>query len=286
MIAELERTPSVRYLPIIGMEPFLNKSSINTVRQIATYASERDIRVSCISNGSNFVRHLDSELAKTLSFIDVSLEGGPRTYPRSRRQPFRNFLENIKFASTQGVRNINLLITLSSENIESLGDIFEGVRQIEADTPIQKIWFSPFIPTANGRALTRMTLTREVVQALSRSNLFLKRDARQTRLVIDRYHREACRFLLKENIDDLWKTFNLDHSPELRERIWDQGDPLLDGKVVVMRHSGQILHPLESLHGIVAYRTFYINQEENSLKTVFSSFIEKNEEIINHFYPR
>ena len=143
------------------------------------------------------------------------------------------------------------------------------MRQIEADTPIQKIWFSPFIPTANGGL--RMTL-HEKLFALSRSNLFLKRDARQTRLVIDRYHREVRRFLLKENIDDLWKKHStLDRSPNFESEYGIQGRS--------SRWQGschetfwKILH-LESLHGIVAYRTFYINQ--GLLKTVFSSLSRK-----------
>ncbi len=280
----VDEAGSVKRLPIIGMEPFLNKASVDMLRTLAQGASIRDIQVSCITNASNLKKYLDAELASTLSFLDLSLEGGPKTYYQSRQSSFERFLDSIVSAVHQGMKAINLLVTVSSANIAHIDDILEGIQRIEQIAPLQKVWFSPFVPTRNGRQVVSMIPTKNIARALAGNSYFLKRDSKQTHLVIDRYHREACRINLGENLDGLWNDLDLDNHSELRYRIWDYGDPVLSQKVLTMRHTGQLVHPLESLHAEIVLGRHFIG--EKSLMEVMAKIVEENEKVIDYFYPR
>lgn len=284
MFESIDKVNSVKRLPIIGMESFLNRASVDRLHMLAQRASDRDIQVSCITNGSNLKKYLNVELANLLAFLDMSLEGGPNTYSQSRRSSFESFLHNIAFATHQGMKAINLLITVSSKNIMRIDDIMEGVRRIEQIAPLQKVWFSPFIPTRNGRDAVTMVPTKNIALALARNDFFLKRDPTQTHLVIDRYHREACRVHLGESPDDLWSDLDLDNHSELRNRIWDYGDPVSLQRVLTMRHTGQLVHPLESLHGESVLEKHFIGTEP--LERALTRITKGNEKVIKHFYQR
>jgi hypothetical protein len=139
------------------------------------------------------------------------------------------------------------------------------------------------VKARQGRNGVAMIPTKDIALALAKNTYFMQRDAKKTHLVIDRYHRETCRVHLDEDLNHLWDELDLDHHPELQARIWDYGDPIPKQGVMTMRHTGQVLHPLESLHAEVILGEHFIGEE--SLEITRRRLVEENERVIRHFYP-
>ena len=95
-----------------------------------------------ITNGLN--GHLLSEAwVRSLSWIDVSLDGGRRTYEGYRGGSWEKLVRSIGEMRRRGLKELRVLQTLSTATVASVGDMLETAIDLGASL----IVFSPYQPT-------------------------------------------------------------------------------------------------------------------------------------------
>ncbi len=148
---------------IVGKEPLADAKSIDVVRRIVELASGRGKSVSLISNGLNGSL-LPAAVLDKLTWIDVSLDGGPASYRAYRRGSWEKLERSVVSMRTKGLRELRLLQTLSSATINCIPDMLEARRVLGASLTV----FSPYQPTRlQGTQAAAMVSPMEVVRALA-----------------------------------------------------------------------------------------------------------------------
>ena len=135
------------HISLVGKEPFANSSAIKVVQNIAVRASEAGKSISLITNGLN-AKLAPEELIQKLAWIDLSLDGGERTYQSYRRGSWFKLLSSVEWLQKCGLKDLRVLQTLSSETASFVDDMVKSSRQLGAST----IMFSPYRPTLIGKA--------------------------------------------------------------------------------------------------------------------------------------
>lgn len=221
---EQVKTSSAKRIVIAGQEIGVN---IKKSSEILYSLLESGKEISVITNGLTLDK-FHPELLQQLSYIDISMDGGPKTYPRSN---YQTLLKNIKLSDT-----VNILHTLYDTNIQHIDDMLE--------VPGNIIMFSPYLDTKHHGTNTveRVPLTR-IINEFSKSNI---RDHENALLLIDTYHvgQDKATFADLEN-------------QVLREELGNnilfiKEDPLQRG-VVRVTYDGKIMTPADSLH-VANYR--------------------------------
>jgi pyruvate-formate lyase-activating enzyme len=148
---------------VVGKEPLANRSSIETVRALVWDASARSKSVSLITNGLNAAL-LPAETVRALAWIDISLDGGPRTYGAYRQGSWPKLLRAVSALRANGCREIRLLQTISRETAGAIDDMLDAHAELGADLTL----FSPFQPTrSHGSQRTSAISPVAVVDALA-----------------------------------------------------------------------------------------------------------------------
>ena len=144
MIFEMLEHSTFSHLAIVGKEPLANERAVADCEALIRLCREKAATVSLITNGIGLDR-LTPEMLAHLSFVDVSMDGGPLTYAQFRHADFNALMTKIKDAKKKGLRELNLLHTLFEENAPHVGDMLD-VRQ---HSPVDSILFSPYLETQN-----------------------------------------------------------------------------------------------------------------------------------------
>ena len=160
---------------VVGMEPLVNQRSRDLLRKMATTLSSQ-IAFEIITNGYGLVE-LDPTTAGFLSEIDISLDGGPRTYGAyrgavtvgSHKDVYARIVAGVKWL--RGITPITILHTLSSAvyDVEDMMDV--------AEMGPKKILFSPFVSTSDVTNPQLKELSIEaMMQILADSGRFMASD--------------------------------------------------------------------------------------------------------------
>lgn len=147
---------------IVGKEPLADAGSVEVVSRIVKLARRSGKSVGLITNGLNGCLLPDFVL-EYLSWIDVSLDGGPATYRTYRRGSWEKLCASVSSMRSRGLRDLRLLQTLSSATLASISDMMEAARILGASVTM----FSPYQPTRmQGSQFVNPVSPAEIVQAL------------------------------------------------------------------------------------------------------------------------
>ena len=212
------------HVAIVGKEPLVDveKTSALIQKLCKRDKNYRHKQVSMITNGL-LLQKMDKRVLELLQYIDVSMDGGPKTYSRG---DYASILNNLRLHP-----KINVLHTIYEENMGNINDML--------DVPVENMLFSPYIVTQNnGRnTVTRGTLLN-IIDAFDDSKI---REHPFAKIGIDMYH-------VKQDdvsFDELEKKVK---DCELEKNVlFFRRDPLEYG-IVRVTYDGMILSPRDSLH--------------------------------------
>ena len=129
-------------LCIVGKEPLADTRSIEVVRMIVERASALGVDVSIVTNGLN--GHLLPDcVVQSLTWLDVSLDGGRDTYEAYRGGSWPKLQRSLESMKARGLRELRVLQTLSTATVCSVADMIESGFAIGASLML----FSPYQPT-------------------------------------------------------------------------------------------------------------------------------------------
>jgi MoaA/NifB/PqqE/SkfB family radical SAM enzyme len=137
---------------LISAEPLFDDA---TVEIVSTFAAASRTRL--ITNGINLAKYA-SKIAD-IEAVDISLDGGPKTYSRS--SDFSVIIEGAKEWKAITGKSVYALHTLTKDNCQNIGDMLDGSAAIGADYT----FFAPMIRTIGGCDLPSMP-TEEMVDLL------------------------------------------------------------------------------------------------------------------------
>jgi MoaA/NifB/PqqE/SkfB family radical SAM enzyme len=222
------------HLAIVGMEPFLNHKSTATTLIAARRATESAKTVSAITNGVG-LQFLTPEDLHYFSYIDVSLDGGPRTYSSYRKASYDKVVRNISELRDHGL-TVNVLNVLSDATIANIDDMMA----IERDVDVSAIMFSPFMMSRNfkGNGVAPLSMT-EIARRLNVSTAFLS--GRASKLLVDEYHFDYDELTMQE-FEEMART--LEFFPKLHII---PHTPLSLGTIRVT-YDGFVMPPRAALH--------------------------------------
>ena len=224
------------HLAIVGKEPLANKASISRTTQIAKFSGRNLKTVSLITNGLN-LSMASSELLKNLSYIDLSLDGGPNTYEKYRKGSLRKLLCGLRKLESKGFRQVNALHVLNSRTIHQVNDMMEAGDFFD----FGYIMFSPFVNTSNyGTNSVDALETERIFDTLSKSKLFM--DEPRAFLLISK---DSILFSEKNcSIKSLASKYGVNKKVK-----YIGEDPLLYG-IIRITYDGYALTPYQSLDTI------------------------------------
>lgn len=224
-----------KHLAIVGKEPLVSQDHVNKLILLAKEIKKSGKTISIITNGKN-LNLASSELLNNLDFIDISFDGGMKTYKQFRNGNFEKLKKNIQEIYNKGFKNINALHSVHNENINNIDDMMSIIKIV----PFKKIMFSPYIITDNfgNNTVTKITL-EQLFERLSSSKIFMK--SPQAIVNIDSFHLEQAKMTANELIE-LAKKYNL------KEKLILHDKDLLPFGVVRITYNGKVLSPSQSLN--------------------------------------
>ncbi|HMW64439.1 MAG TPA: radical SAM protein [Accumulibacter sp.] len=173
---------SFKHLAIVGMEPLLNRGSAGLVGSIASRARRSGKTTSIITNGIN-LNLLSGEALDHLSFIDVSLDGGERSYEQYRKGSLPKLRSGLAYLRRTGFRSVNALEVLNDVTKAYVDDMMAFATEEGFAT----VLFSPFVPTISAHKYRiRVLPVAEALDVLGASRAFM--DSANAQLLIDTYH--------------------------------------------------------------------------------------------------
>lgn len=190
-------------------------------------------RSSLITNGVR-INDLSEVVLRNLSYVDVSFDGGPLTYNKMRAGDYGGLMRGLELAKERGLRKINALHTLYSENVDRINDMVS----IEEDFDFGVVAFSPFKVPHNhgGVSVSRSSLVGKVLPELSESRRFMESD--KTKLLVSR---------LDLTVGEPEKFFQRVDELGLSEKVHYVDNPLEKGFVRV-NYDGRVLTPHDAVH--------------------------------------
>jgi sulfatase maturation enzyme AslB (radical SAM superfamily) len=218
-----------RHLAIVGKEPLFNASHAKQTENLAERVILSKKTVSMITNGANLYLLNDPEL---FSFIDVSFDGGKKTY--SRNGIYGKIIDNINNLRQSGVK-FNALHTLYGENLKNISDMVS----INDDANFDIVMFSPYLMTRNdGINYVSAVTLEEVFQKAADNKEFMAH--KNTLLNVDLFHAQQQGIninMVKEQTDK--------YGLENKTILFDSD---LSKQVVRVTYDGYIMTPKDSLN--------------------------------------
>lgn len=213
---------------IVGKEPLADHRSVTAVCEIVERATEIQKAVSVVSNGLNG-RLLPDAVLENISWMDVSLDGGERTYEAYRRGSWTKLRSSIDSMRARGLKDLRLLQTLSTATAGSVTDMVEAALVLGASV----IMFSPYQPTrSHGTQTVAPLAPSQIVQLLHSvagdRRIYLSFDAKYA----SRFDR------VDESLCDAARLFG-------DRFIYVDSDPV-DRGIVRVTYDGLILTPFEA----------------------------------------
>lgn len=209
---------SARHIAVVGKEPTVTVSKTeNFIDKM--YSAGKTI--SMITNGRN-LHALSESMVEKLEYIDVSLDGGPKSY---NRFDYNKIIENVT-----RFENRNALHTIQEGNIDNINDLL--------DVPFNIVMFSPYLKTENNgfNDVNRVPI-EYMLQKFSESKI---RDTNAI-LELDTHH-IAQDTLTFDGAQELVEKYDLG-----RNVLFIKNDPL-DYGIIRVTYDGLVLTPSDSLN--------------------------------------
>lgn len=154
---------------VIGTEALFDEQSVEIVNLLSL-----SNRTHIITNGVNLEKFADK--ITRVQRVDVSLDGGPKSYPRGAS--FAKICDGARMWKDLNNGELYVLNVLYGANIQNIDDMLEGGHLFNADG----VLFSPFVSTLGGRSQATPLSTEEIVQSL------LPFAGGNWKLMVDPYH--------------------------------------------------------------------------------------------------
>ena len=223
------------HLAIVGKEPLVNRPSADLCSELVRETAPTGKTASLISNGIG-LRFLSEHTLRSLSYVDVSFDGGPGTYGRYRRGSYDKLVSNVKASLDRGLREINALHVINDQTIDCLDDMMR-VTEI---APFSHVMFSPYLVTRNaGQNETTTVPVLRMLERLARTPRF--RDHPEAILLIDGLHLDQDAVSADQVISRSQQLGIDDHL------VMINGDPL-DYGIMRLTYDGWALEPHDSIH--------------------------------------
>ena len=145
-----------------GGEPCLRDDLV----ELMHYAKQAGMRVVLSTNGTLITPELAREFAEVgLSYVGVSLDGGPETHDRFRgvEGAFERSMEGLANAQAAGIK-VGLRMTLNKLNYGEVDDVFDIMRE----RSINRACFYHLVYTGRGSDMVDLDLTHEETRAVVR----------------------------------------------------------------------------------------------------------------------
>ena len=158
--------------------------------ELMHYAKDRGMRVVISTNGTLITPELAREFAEVgLSYVGVSLDGGPETHDRFRGVPgsFAKSMEGLNNAQEAGIK-VGLRMTINKLNWREIDDVFD----IMEEHSINRACFYHLVYTGRGSELMEEDLsheeTRQAVRLImDRTRAWFDRGGRPEILTVDNH---------------------------------------------------------------------------------------------------
>jgi MoaA/NifB/PqqE/SkfB family radical SAM enzyme len=237
-----------KHLVVVGKEPFVNKRSVSLLEEITNAVKKQGKTVGVITNGIGLDK-MNTILAKNLSYIDVSFDGGPISYNNYRKGNFEQLISNINGVAEQySFTAFNALHVVSDQTIANISDMVDVGNFFE----FKNIMFSPYIETLNNGAnhVSKLKI-REILSRFSANNNFMNSQA--SFILLDIYHllgdisgkAKYADYELHENMEFL-KEMVRSCGVEAKVKLIEK-DPIFHG-FVRLTYDGYLLSPYASLN--------------------------------------
>jgi len=173
------------HLAIVGKEPLVNDVSIRRCESLIARCLTRGISVSMITNGVR-LSSLSTATVGQLAWLDVSLDGGSRSYGSYRKYSYGSLLQSLKMIHSSGFRHINALHVLNDQTLPQLDDILSSC----SDFPFETAMFSPYIDTRNhGHNAVKGVPLLPLLNRLAETQAFMDNPA--ALLLLETFHLDA-----------------------------------------------------------------------------------------------
>lgn len=250
-----------KHLAIVGKEPLVDSASISISEKIAKSAFQDCKTVSLITNGLNLI-FVKPDFLKNLSYIDVSLDGGPDTYEKYRNGSLKKLLRGLAHLRNYGFLNVNALHVLNTDTIDNVDDMMKVVDFFD----FRHIMFSPYVKTSNyGVNSVKELEIERIFSILSQSKLFMAEP-------------KACLLVGSDNPSFSNKNYSIEDLAEkygIGTKIkYIKEDPLLYG-IIRVTYDGFALTPYQSLNTINYHRSGInltkFNKDNKGLQDIYKT---------------
>ena len=158
--------------------------------ELMHHARQAGMRVVLSTNGTLITPELAREFAQVgLSYVGVSLDGGPATHDRFRgvEGSFARAMEGLANAQTQGIK-VGLRMTLNRLNYREVDEVFDIMRARD----IKRACFYHLVYTGRGSNMMDMDLTHDETRAvvrriMDRTRAWFDEDGRPEVLTVDNH---------------------------------------------------------------------------------------------------
>ena len=220
-----------RHLCIVGKEPLANRYAAELTSRIVAFAVDAGRSVSFITNGLN-LRLLDAIAFGHLSWIDVSLDGGPESYATYRGGSYSKLVKGIEYARENGLRDLRILHTVSSGNIDATDEAFQAASSFGP----RYIIVSPFQSTrSDGSQTVTMVSPSKLLEVMEGARMHADE---RVWLTLDRGY--VTHYDEMDVVDRLRRLFGV-------RFLYVDSDPI-DRGIIRVTHDGLVLSPFESLN--------------------------------------
>ncbi len=218
---------------IVGMEPLKNLRSAAEVAVIVKAVKASGKKVGLVTNGLN-AHLLHPKTAQLLDWVDVSIDGVRSTYQSIRGAPVAKLERGVARLHELGVRQVNVLHTLHTDNIAQLAELATFGRELAEGG---QVILSPFSATRHEGVQPRdLTITPGAFLAALQG--------------------PDC------DLADCWVVLDLDWLPEIRDRaeFASRVEDALDGRAVLFKadpasygmvritYDARVMTPRQAMH--------------------------------------
>ncbi len=250
VLSQLERE-DFSHLAVVGKEPLVNAAAATKTSQLIHRFAQAGKTSSLITNGLG-IRFLSRSAISSLSWMDISLDGGPDSTEMYRGVPYKKIEAAAEFARSAGVRELNALQTLTKTTVRSLADMMRIASQYDT------IVFSPFVNTRHqGRISEEAVDLPDLLKRMSRCGEFMEAD--NAVLLVGAHALPD-----SDDLEEMLAQYGLTSKTCLVKQ-----DPLLLGLIRVT-YEGAVLTPTESLHTDDYGRLGRVLTPEVSLRDIYT----------------
>jgi MoaA/NifB/PqqE/SkfB family radical SAM enzyme len=222
---------SFKHFCVVGKEPLANKHAAALTSRVVALAADDNRSISFITNGLN-LRLLDRETLGSISWIDVSLDGGPQSYAGYRGGSYSKLVRGIEYARESGLHDLRILQTISSGNVAATGEALKAALSFDP----RYVVVSPFQSTRHdGSQTVTMVPPSKLLEAMESAGAHADE---RIWLTLDRGY--VSHFDEADSVERLRESFGT-------RFVYVDSDPI-DRGIIRVTYDGLVLSPFESVH--------------------------------------